>query len=71
MIIIVVGVIAGVIVALGAIISGITSVVCWIYRRGDEAQRLRDEAQRLREERARIAAYIAAQENRDRNQDDG
>jgi hypothetical protein len=69
--VITVGVIAGVIVALGAIISGIISVGRWIYHRGEEAQRQREEAQRLSEERARIAAYIAAHENRDRDKGDG
>jgi hypothetical protein len=58
-----IGVIAGVIVAFGAVISGVISVGRWIYHRGEEAQR-------EREERARLASYIAAQENRDRNQGD-
>jgi hypothetical protein len=58
------GVIAGLIVAFVAIITGIIATASWFYRRGQEDQQ-------AREDRARIASYIAQQMNRDTNHGDG
>jgi hypothetical protein len=59
-----VGVIAGLIVASGTIITGIIAAARWLYRRGQEDQQAREDS-------ARIVSYISEQKSRDANHGDG
>lgn len=58
------GIIASVIIAVAAIISGAIAAARLFYRRGEEAER-------ARESRARFASDFADLKNRDANRSDG